>query len=221
MNRIGLHDIILVFALSAYGWADAPITVELKPGMNEIAVAVNNQSGIDLKSASIEIKDGSLIEGISVDSDHQHLDVRANSLSKESIVLQIQVDSQIKAGTYPIRLTLKDGSDFSMDFTLNFTVSTGPPVQYDLLQNYPNPFNADTEIGYSVAPDKEQETRLIVHDGLGRVVRSLVNKKQFPGAYRIIWDGKDNSGNEVASGMYFYRLTSGSFVKLNKMILLK
>lgn len=95
------------------------------------------------------------------------------------------------------------------------------PEKYDLLQNYPNPFNAQTQIKYLLANKHEQETRLVIFDLLGRHIRTLVNKKQPAGTYQVIWDGKDDEGKEIARGIYYYRITSGSFIKTKKMLFIK
>ena len=76
-----------------------------------------------------------------------------------------------------------------------------------LSQNYPNPFNANTVIGYSLNIARPVPVSLKLYNILGKEVRRLVTGTQGRGHYQIVWDGKDNSGKEVASGIYFYQLT--------------
>jgi hypothetical protein len=97
--------------------------------------------------------------------------------------------------------------------------------KYSLSQNYPNPFNPTTVIVYYL-PDigyQPAEVELAIYNLLGKVVRTLVKERQYPGEHRIIWDGKDDQGNDVASGIYFYRLkVSGvEFIKAKKMVLIR
>jgi hypothetical protein len=96
------------------------------------------------------------------------------------------------------------------------------PRRYELSQNYPNPFNAETEIVYHL-PDGvgQQLTSLRVYNILGQKVRTLVEEIQGPGTYRARWDGYDQGGREIATGVYFYRLESGNFTQTKKMVLLK
>jgi len=91
--------------------------------------------------------------------------------------------------------------------------------EYRLDQNYPNPFNPTTTISYSI--QKNDLVTLTVFNMLGQKVKTLVNAHQKAGAYTIHWDGTDNRGINVAGGMYFYQIKSGSFAKTNKMLLLK
>ncbi|MBN1997588.1 T9SS type A sorting domain-containing protein, partial [candidate division KSB1 bacterium] len=96
---------------------------------------------------------------------------------------------------------------------------SGIPVSYQLQQNYPNPFNPETTIRYSL-PFAEFVT-LTVYDILGKKIKTLVNENKAPGRYQVIWDGKDENGLKVASGVYVYRLSAGKFVQSFKMLLIK
>jgi hypothetical protein len=93
------------------------------------------------------------------------------------------------------------------------------PTASDLKQNYPNPFNPDTHIRYSIAAG--EQVRLCIYNMLGQVVATLVDGIQLPGSYEIAWDGKDGKGGEVPSGIYYYRLTAGSFSSCRKMLLVR
>jgi flagellar hook assembly protein FlgD len=88
-----------------------------------------------------------------------------------------------------------------------------------LEQNYPNPFNPSTTIRFAIP--KTGMTRLIVYDILGREVRTLMNSDLNAGYHQIVWNGRNNSGSQVASGMYLYRIEAGSFISIKKMMLLK
>jgi beta-galactosidase len=88
------------------------------------------------------------------------------------------------------------------------------PSEYSLNQNYPNPFNPRTGVRYQVSG--VSDVKITVYDMLGREVAVLVNEKKTPGSYEVSFDG-----SRLASGMYLYRMTTGSFVQTRKMILLK
>lgn len=97
------------------------------------------------------------------------------------------------------------------------------PVAYALSQNYPNPFNPVTSISYDVPGSNGEPAGVLlrIYDMRGRLVRTLVDEEQHPGMYSIIWDGRDDHGEPLASGVYFYRMDSGAFSSLKKMVLLR
>jgi len=95
------------------------------------------------------------------------------------------------------------------------------PHQFTLEQNYPNPFNANTVIRYSLDVSRSTHTTLKIYNILGKEVRTLVDKRQSRGEYRVNWNGEDNHGKEVASGIYFCQLTVADQKKTKKLLLLK
>jgi YVTN family beta-propeller protein len=86
-------------------------------------------------------------------------------------------------------------------------------------QNVPNPFNPTTTIKYAIASD--ENVNLTVYDVAGRQIRTLVNERQRADVHRVVWDGVNDAGERVASGVYFYRLAAGKFTQTKKMLLLK
>lgn len=111
-----------------------------------------------------------------------------------------------------------------VEFPDPFGTSTSvgdPPVPRRLaLENYPNPFNPSTTIRYAL-PQPSSVT-LAVYDVAGRLVRTLVNEARKPaGVFMVEWSGTDSSQQRVASGVYFYRLTTGTETLTRKMVLLK
>ncbi|NTW50718.1 MAG: T9SS type A sorting domain-containing protein [Chlorobiales bacterium] len=91
---------------------------------------------------------------------------------------------------------------------------TTKPLEFALGQNYPNPFNPVTTIQYTIP--STAEVKLKVFDLLGREIRTLVNERKPSGSYEVRFDGAS-----LASGMYFYRLMAGNYVKTKKMVLVK
>jgi hypothetical protein len=88
-----------------------------------------------------------------------------------------------------------------------------------LSQNYPNPFNPGTRIAYYV--DMDAEVSLRIYDVTGRHVRTLSERRLSPGEYTEIWNGVDEQGDPVASGIYFYRLRIGKETITRRMVLLR
>jgi hypothetical protein len=94
------------------------------------------------------------------------------------------------------------------------------PTKFALLPCAPNPFNPTTTIRYDVA-EEGVKVSIVIFDVTGRRVRTLVDGVQPAGRQSAVWDGRDDGGRTVASGVYFYRMNAGRFVQTRKMVLLK
>ncbi|MBM4404248.1 MAG: T9SS type A sorting domain-containing protein, partial [Candidatus Cloacimonetes bacterium] len=104
-----------------------------------------------------------------------------------------------------------------------FPVSTNdavtPPLAQMLHPNFPNPFNPSTTIVFT--NPQTGNASLSVYNLKGQLVKTLINGTVNPGEHRVIWNGTDNSGKSVASGVYFYRLTANGRTETRKMMLMK
>jgi len=93
------------------------------------------------------------------------------------------------------------------------------PTEFGLSQNVPNPFNPSTIVEYALPMDAQ--VNLSIYNVLGQHVKTLVDDMQRAGRQTVTWDGTDNGGNSVASGVYFYKIRAGDFSSTKKMLLLK
>ena len=93
------------------------------------------------------------------------------------------------------------------------------PTEFELSQNYPNPFNPTTNIKFSL-PEASQVV-LKIYDMLGREIKTLINENRKAGSFDITWNGTDNSGRLVSSGVYIYRIIAGKYIESRKMNLIK
>lgn len=135
------------------------------------------------------------------------------------------VDANVQPGSYVYRLKQID-LDGSFEYSGVVMAVVGLPETFALSQNYPNPFNPTTEIQYELATVAGQSanrnrTVLKIYNLLGQEVRTLVDREQAPGYYSVTWNGRDNFGKLVPSGVYLYRIRSGSFVDTKKMVLVQ
>ncbi len=127
------------------------------------------------------------------------------------------VDRDVAPGQtyrYQIGVVDADGEFFSPVVTVPVDAITGA-----LSQNQPNPFNPTTTIRF-VLPVREDVT-LAIYDANGRLVRTLVNEVEGYGAHEAAWDGRNDDGATMGSGVYFYRLQAGKYTESKKMVLLK
>jgi hypothetical protein len=123
---------------------------------------------------------------------------------------------RVAPGTYSYQIGVVDADGEFMSQVANVTVSAFA-VAID--QNIPNPFNPATTIRYTMA--ERSNVTINVYDASGRLVRTLVDGARDAGAHDVMWDGRDNNNSPVTSGVYFYRLTTGTHSESKKMVLLK
>lgn len=118
--------------------------------------------------------------------------------------------SIIASGQYTYQATGLTDSDSQM------------PDEFRLYPAYPNPFNPSTHISYTIPYSAGYvPVRLVVYNMLGKQIRQLVNDDRGPGIHSVAWDGRDQVGRDVSGGLYFYRLTAGSFDQVGKMLLIR
>ncbi|MBN2602397.1 MAG: T9SS type A sorting domain-containing protein, partial [Candidatus Marinimicrobia bacterium] len=118
-------------------------------------------------------------------------------------------------------LTTLEDSVVMEKFTSKYRFETQPeiPRQFALHQNFPNPFNPTTKIRYELP--KECDVKLAVFNIRGELVKWVIKDHQQPGYYEIEWNGHNDAGHLLSSGIYLYRLQAGTYLKTQKMVLMK
>ena len=154
---------------------------------------------------------------------------RNGELIATSITSTMYIDPGITGGAHIYNITaVYDGgweSDWSDDAILEIIASNNIfiPVRTELTCNYPNPFNPTTTIKFGLK--EAGNVSIKIYNIKGAVVRTLVDGEMKSTYHEIIWDGKDNTGKQVGSGLYFYKMisegNSGDYTSTKKMILLK
>ena len=146
------------------------------------------------------------------------------AVSGEELTLRIQ-DSDVELVVdEPIRWTANEVRQLELRFE---KAKDQLPRAYVLEQNHPNPFNPATQISYAIpsqvdgTPVSSTQVTLQIYDIRGRIVRSLVSARQAPGRYTARWDGRDDHGISVSTGVYFYRLQTDHFRQTRKMMMVK
>jgi len=104
-------------------------------------------------------------------------------------------------------------------FALDRSVAQLLPITEITLRNYPNPFNPETVIEYSLP--NAGFTRIVIYNALGQKIRTMLDEEKSSGTYRVLWDGRNETGELVPNGIYFCRISSMGVVKTRKMLLLK
>jgi hypothetical protein len=137
-------------------------------------------------------------------------------------------DTEVTPGSqYYYRISAYDfaGNESKYSPELNVLVTSvaergdGTPTKYALEQNYPNPFNPETAIRFQLPASSH--VRLSIYTALAQEIRVLVDDMQSAAYHVVVWDGRDNAGNPLPSGVYFYRLETEKFTAIKKMVMMK
>jgi hypothetical protein len=205
-------------------------SVDVTNDVSNGAVTVRTNSSVDIGAALLVFRfDGTV--GAPVLANNSGLQIRSNAANGELRVLVSQTveaaGSRLTAGsnslvTIPvngnIELVESQFSDANGGLLSVNAASASIPTEYALLQNYPNPFNAGTVIPFTLT--KESEYTVSIYNVAGQVVRTFTGMGAV-GTNRLEWNGRTVGGDEAATGMYFYRVTTPEFTSTKKMVLIK
>jgi len=208
-------SVTLILGLALSAEASSLPVLELEPGTNQISILVVNQRKTALDSVDVAVN--SDLPGWLKITGTTPVDVPAGAEQKLGLNLHVGEVPPGSSGELP--LVLRDNAGHSWHFQALLKVV--PTNKYELSPNFPNPFNPATTIRYALARKEPTQTELSVFNILGQKVRTLVSKPQSAGVYSVVWDGRDDSGHKLASGVYFYRIVSGHFVRTRRMLLLQ
>jgi predicted extracellular nuclease len=181
-------------------------------------VTIANVTVNDLNDYDWSVVDDSGVECL-IDDDWADSEAATllGSLQAGSTIGSITGIFNFSFGSYKIQVrNILDITDLQLDVDEVFITK---PYTFTLHSNYPNPFNPETRLRFEVGA--QVDVKLSVYDVLGRIIRSFDKQEYTPGRYIINWDGKDNNGSYVSSGIYIYRMKAGDFVDHKKMTLIR
>ena len=223
---------ILLSALLFSSIIIAQNTYNVQPGVknNQIVLQLSNVSSTEA-AINLEVK---LVRSSNNIKFNQTEKLIENITQSEEIEAAFNFDVDYNIGTAEadtIEFMITDNK--SVYLTKQFILQYSLPTEYKLEQNYPNPFNPSTKIRYSIPnvslrqAQGDNFTTLKVYDILGNEVTTLVNEQKEPGYYEVEFSATGGASHlpagrqGFASGVYIYRLQSGSYVSTKKMIVLK
>lgn len=155
-----------------------------------------------------------------IDAATRVLDVHAAPIafSDLDVGLAVAVHARSDGAALPVAAQVKVVGDVAAAIE---TDEADVPGRFVLEQNYPNPFNPETTISFELVEGARAQVSLVVYNILGEAVRTLVQGALGPGRHQYTWDGRNQRGHFVASGLYLYRLRVGDHVQTRRMVLLK
>ena len=182
---------------------------------------------------------GDIVLNVTVSSDENGMggagnteedwDVITADDGSQSVALRAERSGNGDGREYTVVVTATDASGNSTEQTLTVAVplskgkgrgkEVATPLTTTLYDNYPNPFNAETVIRFELAD--AGPVRLDIFDITGRRIRTLVDQFYSAGSIELVWDSRDNAGNEVASGVYVYRLQTAQSSFSKRLMLLR
>jgi len=217
MKRTFIFLSLFLMVSASGGWAEEVPVIMLDEGANEIAISVVNSLNRDITGLAIEAEGHEMPAWLTVGSTLRHIEVGQGEKGHEQLVLTMTVDNAPEKAEAPVPFTLTDTDGNSWAFDVHVSVRSGTPAHDALFENYPNPFNPSTTIRFSLG--KSSHAELAVFNSLGQKIRTLAEGPQTAGMHMVQWNGCNDSGQRVSSGVYFYRLRSGTYVKTMKMVL--
>ena len=162
-------------------------------------------------------------DGIEVDleaKEWQRIEIPLSTLKLAGPIELIQFNGDLEGTFYidDLRLIAEERTPMIATAVVEASAA-GLPDGFALGQNFPNPFNGETAIRFSLPSSGDVE--LVLFDLLGQQVVSLIDGPRNAGTYTVRWDGRDDRGHALASGIYFYRLRAGRQVQSHKLLLLQ
>jgi len=184
---------------------------------NATLISVNRHDvTFDDGSGTCLVDDDFIAADFFVNSSEGYLYAFGDTLRPGDQVEMIQGVFTFSFGSYKIEV--RDAADFGsyVGVDPNFERI---PLAYKLEQNFPNPFNPETRIYFEIP--EAQQVKIVIYNVLGQKVRTLLNEGFTPGQHVVNWDGCDDSGVVVPTGIYIYRIKAGSFIAARKMMMMK
>lgn len=216
MIRFLILFVLIAFSTSARS-AELP-AVTVQNGKNKIHLTIENDTSTPISNLTVTANKNHLPGWMVVEE--QIISIYEGMTN--NVALPITITNPPEGSNVEVPFVLRDDIGRTWQVRLGIRFSESLPRETVLLQNVPNPFNPDTVIHYHLGNVSPQRTTLAIYSLDGQLVRLLVdNESQNQGIYEVRWDGKDDGGRQVASGPYIYRLVSGNFQTIKKMMLLK
>jgi len=173
----------------------------------------------DVQVTTINSYDWSLDDGSGeclLDDDMANMDAWFDTLSVGTMLDGVTGIYTYSFGTY--KISVRDMADVGPVVGIADDIITHP-LEYKLSQNFPNPFNPETRIYFEIP--ENQHVQVIVYNMLGYKIRTITNQPYTPGHYVLNWDGRNQAGQQVASGAYILRMKAGSYIDYKKMMLIR
>jgi hypothetical protein len=203
---------------------DASLPVE----MTNLVASASREQGVVVEwrvESETDCAGFHVLRSLEQDGGYQQITAETNMISGRGSASDAKdyqfIDRNVETGKvywYKIVEVSTDGKRETFG-PISVTALSPIPVEFGFSEGYPNPFNPETTVNYQTALDGN--ISVIVYNIMGKQIRALVRESKPAGYYKSNWNGRDDQGNAVPSGIYFIRMQSGEFNKVRKVILMK
>ncbi len=210
MKTISITSILMPLILLAQGYK-----IPYNSKGNSLALTVENTAAVTAKNVTVEIQNPS--SWLKLESSRIMLkDILSKQSKDAEFLFSVERSSPI-GKEQKIKALIKTSDGQSWTKEIAFTIS--PPKEFHLYDNFPNPFNPTTKIAFELPV--ASKVKLIIYDALGREVRILTDDEYPAGYNELTWDGRNEIGTMVSSGVYFYRISTPKWNSVKKMVMLR
>jgi hypothetical protein len=211
----------------------------LDPALREFALVIRSRPGFDATDLDIKTTYVGNVKGVATPTRSMEIDNNADGRIDLAVFYSARALNVLKdEGAIGLHYRSRKKVDYLVPdiFALGEPVPLVPVIEIPRGRNtagegegapsvtalrsaYPNPFNPSTTIPFSVV--SQDHVSLRIYDAQGKLVRELENDVVPAGQHEVVWDGKDNAGNQMATGVYFVRFVAGSYEMTRKVVMLK
>ncbi|MEJ2722920.1 MAG: FlgD immunoglobulin-like domain containing protein, partial [bacterium] len=219
-----------------------PSGVALDPVLNEFALIIRSSDELDATALDVKKTYVGNVKGVAIPNRSMEIDNNADGLTDLAVFYSAKALSVLQdQGPIGLHYRSTEKVDYLVPdiFCLGEPVPLVPVIELPRRQSgagegddgagapsvtalrsaYPNPFNPSTTIPFSLVG--QEPVSLQIYDAQGKLVRTLRNDVMPAGQQEAVWDGRDNSGNQMATGVYFVRFVAGSYEMTRKVVMLK
>jgi hypothetical protein len=182
---------------------------------NSLALTVENTAAVTAKNVFVEIQNPP--SWLKLESPKMMLkDIPAKQSKDTEFRFSVERSAPVgKEQKLPVMIRTSDGQTWTKEISL----TVGAPKEFHLYDNFPNPFNPTTKIAFELPA--ALKVKLVIYDALGREIRTLTDEEHPAGYVELPWDGRNDGGMAVSSGVYFYRVVTAERNTVKKMMLMR
>jgi len=211
--------LFIILIIPLMGHTDSLPSFTLSEGLNTITFVVTNSWNQDISGLTITIPTNSVPSWLSVKKSRDTLDIQSNTASQRSFTILVEVDNAPLGDAVELPLQFVDAKKNTWESSIQLIIQSDKPSAFTLYRNYPNPFNPTTTIRFYTP--KNENIQLIIYNSLGQKVKTLIHDSLTAGMHSVQWNGINDDGSKVSSGVYFYRLQAGAFSESKRMTLIE